>query len=80
MAQLTATVEANYPETLANCIYINCGSVISAVLAILKPVMSAKTFARIKQFNSDRTIWVPAIHELVDPSQLPPQFGGTKQS
>ncbi len=79
MAQITLIVDKNYPETLANCIYINCSSFISSVLSVLKPVMSSKTFGTIRHFNADRAVWEPVVLELVDASQLPPQYGGIKQ-
>lgn len=80
MVQITTLVESNYPETLANCIYINCSSFISTVLSIIKPAMSSRTFGRIRHFGVDRAIWVPVVLELVDPTQLTPQFGGVKQT
>ncbi len=42
-------------------------------MAVVRPFLSKKMKDRIRAFGTDMS----ALHELVDPSRLPPEFGGT---
>lgn len=47
--------------------------VVSVLMAIVRPFLSKKMKERIQAFGSDFT----ALHQLVDPAKLPPDFEGT---
>lgn len=49
------------------------GLVVNILMTIVRPFLSKKMKERIRAFGTDMS----ALHELVDPSRLPAEFGGT---
>ncbi|CAL8125555.1 unnamed protein product [Orchesella dallaii] len=76
--QFGSIYEAYYPEILHSCYFINCPSVISTVLTLLRPVIAPKTMDKIKCIGTDKEAWKAEFNKRFDAEQLRPQFGGTK--
>ncbi|ODN04853.1 SEC14-like protein 4 [Orchesella cincta] len=76
--QMVSTYEAYYPETMGACIVINAPTVFSVLFGMMKPLMSGRTVEKIKIFSSNKDQWLPAVLEVVDPSEIREQFGGVK--
>jgi hypothetical protein len=77
--ELLSYYEANYPESLHSCYLINSSSMINMLLSLVKPVLATKTYEKIKIFGPNVEEWSEAIAEIIDPSELPPRYGGTKE-
>jgi uncharacterized protein YciI len=52
---------------------------INMLLSLVKPVLATKTYEKIKIFGPNVEEWSEAISEIIDPSELPPRYGGTKE-
>ncbi len=76
--QIGALYEAYFPEILYRCYFINCPSLISTVLMLLKPVIAPRTMDKIKCFGTDKKAWTEELLQIIDADQLRPQFGGIK--
>lgn len=53
-------------------------SVFSILFGLIKPFMSQYTVQKIKIHSSVKEQWHPEVLELIDPSQIREEFGGTK--
>ena len=53
--------------------------VFNGVMSIVRTVMSPTTSEIFKNFK-DKKDWGPIVNKFVDPSQLPPEYGGVKGS
>jgi len=73
-----ATIDGgHYPERLAKMLIVNAPRVVHTFYEMLNYVLDPATRAKIRIFGPDRAQWLPELHELVDPDQLPPEYGGT---
>lgn len=52
-------------------------SLFTPVMSALRPMLSEQTNDIFDNY-ADETEWKPVLLDLVDPSQLPPSYGGTK--
>ena len=58
---------------LGAIVVVNQPTYMSFMWAIVRPFMSAKMRSRVHLLGSD----LNKLHELMDPADLPPEFGGT---
>ncbi|ODN04848.1 CRAL-TRIO domain-containing protein T23G5.2 [Orchesella cincta] len=71
LLHMAAVYEAHYPEILFQCFFLNCPSFFNILLAMLKPILAPKTLGKITCHGSNQSEWEPAVHEVIDPDQLP---------
>jgi len=65
---------------MAKILYlINTPRVFENVLSILQPIFSADTRKILKVFGVNKLEWQPFVLKHFHPSQLTPQYGGTKK-
>jgi len=65
-----------YPERMGNLFIINAPPSVNLFYRAISWFLPEKARNQIKIF-AGREQWQPALLELVDPSQLPPEYGGT---
>ena len=66
-------LQDHFPMRLKGIYLVNQPWYVSLLIAVVWPFMGSKMRGRVKTFGAD----LKALHALVDPAQLPPQFGGT---
>lgn len=71
--------EISTDHGLMNCAcYINLGPwVFSYIYGFIRPLLSARTLAKVQIFDSDVEKWQPIIYEQIPPESLPSNYGGT---
>jgi hypothetical protein len=77
--QLSSKVADFYPETLHCMLVLNAPSFFSMSWLIIKKFIDPRTARRIKVFSSG-TKGLQALQDLIDLSEIPPDYGGTGQS
>jgi len=65
-----------YAERAGTAFLINVPYVFSLCWNLIKPLLDKATNDKIKIFSSE-VYWKPALAELIDPSELPKEYGGT---
>ena len=65
----------HYPETLGRMFIINVPTIFSVPWAILKPFLDERTQRKIEVFSSV-SAWKKRLREVVEPRDLPVDFGG----
>jgi len=76
--QIASTYETHYPEILFRAVFVNCPSYFGMFIAMLKPVIAPKTLGKLICY-SQMSEWQKDMVELVDPTIIPEQYGGTKK-
>jgi len=75
-AQGMATIDQeHYPERLGQMFIINAPQVVYHFWKVIQYVLPERTRERVKLY-SGRDKWLPKLLELVDPEELPPEYGG----
>lgn len=74
LREMAAQYEANYPEMLERCFFINTPSFFPIFWKIFRTFLSEKTATKVEVFPRD--VWKSALVKYVDPSQLPVHWGG----
>jgi len=64
-----------FPETLNRFIIVNAPSAFSMIWNVIKGWIDARTAAKV-EIHSYRKKWEPRLLELIDPAQLPSDYGG----
>ena len=65
----------HYPETLGRMFIINVPTIFSVSWAIIKPFLDERTQRKIEIFSSVSS-WKKRLREVVEPRDLPVDFGG----
>ncbi|KAI9561272.1 hypothetical protein GHT06_012228 [Daphnia sinensis] len=68
---------AHYPDLFRRAFVINAPRIFPMLFAMVKPLLPATDFPKIKIFAADKNEWLPAILEEIDADQLPSFYGGT---
>ncbi|XP_032781623.2 SEC14-like protein 2 isoform X2 [Daphnia magna] len=68
---------ANYPDLFRRAFVINAPRIFSVLFAMIKPLIPATDFPKIKIFAANKSEWLPALLEEIDADQLPSFYGGT---
>jgi hypothetical protein len=77
--QLSSKIADFYPETLHCMLFLNAPSFFSMFWVLIKAFIDPRTARRIKAFSSGPK-GLQALNDLVDSSEIPPDYGGTGQS
>lgn len=70
--------ESHYPEILYRAVFINCPQFFGLFMAMLKPILAPKTMGKLTCY-SEMSEWQKELKELIDPMQIPEQYGGSKK-
>jgi hypothetical protein len=65
----------HYPETLGRMFIINVPTIFSAAWALIRPFLDERTQRKIEIFSS-ASAWKKRLREVVEPRDLPVDFGG----
>ncbi|ODM99264.1 SEC14-like protein 2 [Orchesella cincta] len=76
---LINSYERHYPGFCDRIILFNSPPSFEVVLSVIKPLMSADTRNALEVYGHDKTQWQKRLLEVVDASQLTPDYGGTFQ-
>lgn len=76
LGAITALDQDNYPETLGKTLIINAPSVFKMVWGIVKPMLDARTQAKIEVCPSN---YLPTLARWVDMDSIPEYLGGTSK-
>ena len=76
--ETTKIFEANYPERLKACIIVNAPKIFSILFSLIKPLLTARTMAKLQIHASNAAKWKVALLNNVPADQLPTKYGGTK--
>ncbi|ODN05657.1 SEC14-like protein 2 [Orchesella cincta] len=69
--------EANYPETLKACYIVNSPWVFSYIYGFVRPLLSARTLAKVQIFDGNVEKWKKTVLDQIPPDSLPSNYGGT---
>jgi hypothetical protein len=50
-----------------------------SVLALVRPILKEATRKALKVYGKNPSLWGPIVRDRIDPSQLPPRYGGTEE-
>ncbi|ODM91443.1 SEC14-like protein 2 [Orchesella cincta] len=75
---LVNSYEKHFPGNADKIMLINTPPVFEVVLSVIRPLMSPLTRRALKVYNQDKSQWQPQLFKYVSPSELPPEYGGTK--
>ena len=76
LSAITSIDQANYPETLGKTLIINAPAMFRAIWAIVKPMLDARTQAKIEVCPAD---YFKTLSKWVDPESIPVYLGGKSQ-
>lgn len=65
-----------YPEMAGHVFIINAPSVFTMAWKMVKGLLDERTVTKIRIMGGPEE-WQPALHEVIDPKNLPPELGGT---
>ncbi|CAM9135726.1 unnamed protein product, partial [Choristocarpus tenellus] len=65
-----------FPETLGKLFIVNTPALFGYVWGIFSPLLDPRTRSKISILSRPKE-WKPALLEIVDSNQLPPEYGGT---
>ncbi|XP_057372740.1 SEC14-like protein 2 [Daphnia carinata] len=68
---------ANYPNIFRRVFIINAPRIFPMLFAMVKPLIPASDFPKIKIFSADKNEWLSALLEEIDADQFPSFYGGT---
>ncbi|KAM7312148.1 SEC14-like protein 3 [Ixodes scapularis] len=74
LREMMGQYDANYPETLERCVFINTPSFFPFFWKLVRNFIAEKTATKIEVFAHEG--WKPALLKYIDPSQLPVHWGG----
>jgi len=63
--------EANYPEMMHKCTVVNCPKIYYYIFALIKPLMSAHTLAKIELHDGNREKWIKALSVEIEEEHIP---------
>ena len=69
-----------FPETLRHLVIINAPGFFAMTWKLISKWIDARTVNKITILGNNRTKWMAKLRELVDPDQLPVDYGGTGMS
>lgn len=69
-----------FPETLKHLVIINAPGFFAMTWKLISKWIDARTVSKITILGTNRTRWVTKLRELVEPDQLPVDYGGTGMS
>lgn len=69
-----------FPETLRHLVIINAPGFFAMTWKLISKWIDARTANKITILGNNRTKWMAKLTELVDPDQLPVDYGGTGMS
>jgi len=75
--QTVLRFENNQPETLKALYVINANLVFTSLFAVIKPLLSQRTFGKFHIYGKDESVWRPALLESIPNTILPVHLGGT---
>jgi len=75
----TRNHELYYPYNLYKIYGINAPRIFNSVVELVRPLMTPATSEAFRIFGTDKAEWSAKVLETIDPSKLPPRFGGTRQ-
>ncbi|XP_035710360.1 SEC14-like protein 2 [Folsomia candida] len=68
--------EANHPETLKRAFVIDTPKVFQVIFSGIRPFINSKTLGKVLIAGGSRE-WLPVLHDLVEPHNLPARLGGS---
>jgi hypothetical protein len=76
-----ASVDSDhYPERLGNLVVVNAPSMLAMAWRVIQTFLDDVTKAKIKIFSSNRKEWEPVLQSLIDPDQIPAEYGGNARN
>eukprot|EP00401_Gymnodinium_catenatum_P063794 CAMPEP_0117507798 /NCGR_PEP_ID=MMETSP0784-20121206/26612_1 /TAXON_ID=39447 /ORGANISM="" /LENGTH=640 /DNA_ID=CAMNT_0005303319 /DNA_START=20 /DNA_END=1939 /DNA_ORIENTATION=- len=76
LKEIAKANQNHYPEMMGKLIIVNAPRVFSLAWSFVKPLLDAKTVAKISIYGTDKAAIAHALLDLVDADQLPQLFGG----
>ena len=73
---MAVTDSAYYPERLGKLVVINAPSALAIAWRIISTFLDDMQRSKIKILPCDPKVWMPALLETMDISQIPMQYGG----
>jgi len=64
----------NYPECMKYIFVVNAPWIFSIAFSFIKPIMTARSMAKMQVFNSDKTKWIPALLEKMPKESVPYEY------
>jgi len=74
--ELTALLEANYPESLRKIFIVNAPKLFTFLYAVIKPMIHPLTLEKFEIFGNNTDEWKAALLNDIDIDQLPVHYGG----
>ena len=71
--------EANYPELVKICMFINTPRIFPLFFSLLKPFISSRTMSKMEFYGPHKNKWMTALLRRVPMENLPPHYGGTRE-
>ncbi len=71
--------EANYPEVLKTCYFINTPKIFPIFFAIVKPFLSTRTLNKMEFHGPHTNKWMRALQKKIPADILPAHYGGTRE-
>ncbi|CAG7828908.1 unnamed protein product [Allacma fusca] len=71
-------LEANYPEMMKISFNVNAPRIFALLFALVKPLLTERTLAKIQLFGPTPTKWKSALLKIIPADQLLPAYGGTR--
>jgi len=69
-----STLERSYPEIIEALVIVNATWIFNIGFNFIKPILSARTLAKLNVYGSDRKIWLPALRAAVPDSAIPSDY------
>ncbi|CAN7985264.1 unnamed protein product [Ixodes hexagonus] len=76
LREMAVMYEANYPETLERCLFINAPSFFPFFWKLVRSFVTEKTATKIEVYPQEG--WKPVLLKYIDPSLLPVHWGGDR--
>ena len=74
--KILSIAQDNYPELMGRTIIINAPSVMKVIFNLFKPILGARTVAKVEMHGKH---CLPKLLQYVEPDQLPKDLGGTSE-
>ncbi|TCD69463.1 Non-classical phosphatidylinositol transfer protein (PITP) [Steccherinum ochraceum] len=75
-AEATNIFQNHYPEFLSSKFFINVPTLLTWIFWLFKPLVSAKTFAKMQVVGTSKSTISAALLPIIDKSELPARYGG----
>ncbi|KAJ3542137.1 hypothetical protein NM688_g6003 [Phlebia brevispora] len=75
-SEATAIFQNHYPEFLFKKLFINVPAFLTWMFWIFKPIISAKTYAKMSVVGTGQPVIAEAMLPLIDAQELPKRYGG----